>query len=359
MSENVNYSQCWEDPLLLIDSLSISNEDILLSITSGGDNSLALLLEKPKELVSIDLNSSQNYLLELKIASSKALIYEEFLEFLGVKMSSDRLALFEKVRRELPVESRLWWEAHISLIKEGVINVGRFEIFLNSFRKYILPLIHSKKTVEEFLSIADLSEQEEFYEKKWRTKRWRLLFRLFSGRFVLNLFARQKGAFKHVDSPRTGNIYFERFEKNSRVVPIQSNYFMHYCLEGKYRVHALPLYLEEKGYESIRSSHVQLNIVTNNLFNYLRTISDNYFSKFSLSDIFEFLSEKENAELWKEIIRTAKPGAVIVYWNNLVSRSYPEELSDKIFYDKKDVEELGRKDRAFFYGSFHINKVLK
>ena len=52
----INYSQCWEDPAVLNEALAINSQDIVLSITSGGDNTLALLLRNPQRVISIDLN---------------------------------------------------------------------------------------------------------------------------------------------------------------------------------------------------------------------------------------------------------------------------------------------------------------
>jgi len=359
MVDKINYSQCWEDSLLLKKALLISNEDIVLSITSGGDNTLSLLFEKPNRVVSIDFNKAQNYLLELKIATAKALDYQEFLEFLGVIESKKRLDLFNEIKKSLSVESRLWWEEHLYLIKGGVINMGRFERFLSSFKSIVLPLVHSKKTIVKFLSVNNLSEQKSFYKERWNNGRWRFLFKIFSSQFVLKLFARQKGAFRHIDDLEVGNIYFKRFEDKAQTNLIKDNYFMHYCLAGRYKLSALPPYLEKEGYDFIRNNQFNLDIVTDNIFSYLKSVPDNYFSKFNLSDIFEFLSEKENDSLWEEIIRTAKPDALIAYWNNLIPRACPQYLSNNVIEDKEAVIDLHKLDKSFFYGSFHVNKIIK
>ena len=57
----INYSQCWEDPFILLEALSICENDCVISITSGGDNTIALLLAKPKKIVSIDLISVNDH----------------------------------------------------------------------------------------------------------------------------------------------------------------------------------------------------------------------------------------------------------------------------------------------------------
>ena len=88
MDENIiNYSQCWEDPEILMKALNINTDDIVLSVTSGGDNTIALLLSNPQKVIAIDLNPAQNYLLELKLAATKVLSYDEYLSFLGITES--------------------------------------------------------------------------------------------------------------------------------------------------------------------------------------------------------------------------------------------------------------------------------
>ena len=83
------------------------------------------------------------------------------------------------------------------------------------------------------------------------------------------------------------------------------------------------------------------------------------FSKFNLSDIFESLSLPDNDTLWDEIVRTAKNGAVIAYWTNLVQRSYPAHLSSKLKVDDEQIDKLRAKDRVFFYDNFHSYTILK
>ena len=73
----IHYSQCWEDPTTLIKALRISPEDNVISIASGGDNTLALLLENPKSITAIDSNPAQIYLCELKIKAIHEKVYGE------------------------------------------------------------------------------------------------------------------------------------------------------------------------------------------------------------------------------------------------------------------------------------------
>ncbi|KKQ58126.1 MAG: S-adenosylmethionine:diacylglycerol 3-amino-3-carboxypropyl transferase-like protein [Microgenomates group bacterium GW2011_GWC1_38_14] len=357
--ESINYSQCWEDPRILLEALVIGKEDCVLSVTSGGDNTLALLLAGPKKIFSVDLNAAQNHLLELKRAAAKNLNYEEYLEFLGVQESARRMKLFRNIHTDMPSVSQVWWLSHTSLIKQGLVNCGRFERFTSWFARYLLPLIHSKKIISKLLSCRNIDEQKVFYRDWWDTRRWRFFFGLASNRLTLRRFARQRGMFVYVEGETVVDVYRKRLERHLALVPIQGNFFLHYSLTGKYG-DALPTYLEEKGYARLRTAPESvLSLVTANLLNYLQSMPADTFSKFNLSDVFEALSQTENDILWEQIIRTAKPGAIVAYWNNLVPRSYPTHLSPKINTDDNHTSQLRAKDRVFFYDSFHAHTILK
>lgn len=357
--ENINYSQCWEDPQVIIEALSIHPTDRVLSITSGGDNTLALLLADAKKVDSIDLNPTQNYLLELKKSAAKYLAYDEYLELMGVRASERRKALFEKVESSLSPAAATWWSNQQNLIERGIIHCGRFERFTVTFARYVLPLIHSRGTILEFLTCRDIQEQKDFYKNRWNSWRWRFFFGLASNRLMLRRFARQKGMFSYAGGQTVADVYRERLERHLTSVLMRGNYFLHYSLTGEYG-EDLPPYLEERGYQQLRKiPESTLSITTDNLLNYLRSMPDNSFSKFNLSDIFEALSPEENDIVWQEIIRTAKSGATVAYWNNLVRRSYPAHQSALIRTNENQLSQLRAKDRVFFYDSFHAHTIFK
>lgn len=355
----INYSQCWEDPEVLTKALNIKANDIVLSVTSGGDNTLALLLCNPKRIVAIDSNPAQNHLLELKLAATNGLNYNEYLSFLGATDSCSRHQSFTKIRRYLTNEANDWWSTNDKLIEIGIINGGRFERFLNLFRKYFLPLVHSTETITKFLSVSSLKLQRKFYKNHWNIKKWRMYFRLATSSYVLKYLARQRGMFKYTEMKIFSDKYLNRLESNIYNIPITSNNYLHYCLTGNFGK-ALPIYLKRMSYETLKENKTnKLSIVTNDLLDHLMSISSNSYSKYNLSDVFEALSNREIDKLWKEIIRTSKKDAIIVYWDNLLPRPVPSKFSDMVKAEKNLQRKLTQQDRVFFYGGLHVYKVIK
>ena len=90
LSEIVENSTVWEDPEIIQKALRINKNDRVLTITSAGCNVLNFLLYDPKEILSVDYNPYQNYILELKIEGIRHLNYDEFVELIGLKLSKKR-----------------------------------------------------------------------------------------------------------------------------------------------------------------------------------------------------------------------------------------------------------------------------
>ncbi|MEK9177160.1 MAG: DUF3419 family protein [Patescibacteria group bacterium] len=353
----MSYSQSWEDVSALKDALRVTPDDTVLSITSGGDNALALLLGGAARVVSVDVNPAQNHLLELKLAAARSLGYEEFIAFLGVENSKERMALAKRVLPLLSQGAREWFTSHLALIERGVIHAGRFERFLDVFRRFGLPLAHSRKEVEAFLASPTLEEQRDFFHRVWDSPRWRLLFSVFASRPVLARFARGPGLFAHAREGSVAKEFLARFARVAESLPLRDNYFIHYCLTGRYGS-VLPPYVREENFETLKRLPPDvLALVSEDLVSFLAREPVGSFSKWNLSDVFEGFSEEENARVWVEIVRTSRPGAVVAYWNNLVPRSFPAELADKIADDVPGAADLHARDRVFFYGSFHRNVI--
>jgi len=352
----INYSQCWEDTDLLKKALGISNDDVVLSITSGGDNTLALLLENPRKIFSIDIHPSQNHIAELKLQSPKALRYEEYLELLGVNDSSKRWDYYIRASEYLSDSVRLWFEANMNLVEQGIIHSGKFEKYLNVFRKYLLPLVHSKQIISQFINQNSLQDQISFYEKVWDTWRWRFFFGIATNSSLLRKLARQKGASKQNSEDES---YLHRLECLICRDHLKTNFYLNYALTGEYG-DLLPDYLLKKNYNTLHDSNSeQCEFKNMDLLSFLKKTSDNSLTKYNLSDAFEFSSGEDAFEIWGEIIRTAKQGAKVVYWCNQIDHLAPHEVERSVARDTDLEKNLVSQDRLYFYRSFHIYTITK
>ncbi len=355
----IHYSQCWEDPDVLVKALGVTPGDEVLSISSGGDNTLALALESPRRITAIDINPAQNYLLELKSAAIRVLSYRSFLEFLGIHPSAERGRVFLTLKPHLSGAARVWWEKRGSLISKGIIHAGKFERYLALFRR-VLPLVHSRKMTDEFLSMKTLADQERFYIEKWDTFRWRLVFALLFNRPFLNLFGRGPNSFVYVGRKDIASHYRGRVERALREIPVAGNYFIAFILTGGYpSADHLPPYLKEGNFGRLKEAIGKIQFVHGEVRKFLSAQRENSFSKFNLSDIFETMSEEETQGMFRELARVGRDGGAIAYWNNLVRRNSRGALNGTIAGEPETAAALRQDDRVFFYDRFVVERIRK
>ena len=77
------YAFTWEDPAEDQRLLNIGRDDVVFAITSAGDNVLSYALHRPRSIHAVDLNPTQNHLLELKVAAFSSLPYADVWKLFG------------------------------------------------------------------------------------------------------------------------------------------------------------------------------------------------------------------------------------------------------------------------------------
>ncbi|MBI6545951.1 MAG: DUF3419 family protein [Cyanobacteria bacterium NC_groundwater_1444_Ag_S-0.65um_54_12] len=352
----IGYANCWEDPLVLQAALQVGPGDRCLSITSGGCNTLALLLHDPASIVGLDFNPNQNHLLRLKMACLCVLDHGEKLELLGVRASARRTELYQRVRGELPSESRQFWDANRGMIMQGVLFAGRLERYMRLFGKLIGLILGSSK-IDQFMACPDVEAQRSFYRRHWDGLRWRSLFDIFFSRAVLSR-AKDQTHFRYVDFRGFGKRFRARAQHLLTDLPLAENYFMALTLLGKfYREEYLPPYLLAEHHEILRSRLDRIQLINGDLEGYLARIPDEEFTRFNLSNLFDWFSEANFVRVHREIVRVAKNEARLCWWNTLAVRHLPGEIPEIVPEDGLAVELLAR-DR-FIYAQFQVGRISK
>lgn len=354
------FSQCWEDPLVGAEALQVSPGDVVVSVTSGGCNSLALAMARPSRIISVDLNDAQNWLLELKIAGACSLTHGEYLEFLGVRPSRRRAAMYRTCRGELSPGARAFWDERVRTIKKGVLQAGRYERYLGVFRR-ILKLVQGGRKIRRLFECQTLQAQRRFYEDQWNTRRWRLFFRIFFSRFVLGRGGLDPKCFSFVDGIDDFGEHFRRLARHVLVdLPIRENYFLAQICLGRYlNEQALPPYLQAENFAALRENVRCIEPVTAKVGDVLADLPDRSVNAFNLSNVFEWVSPGVFEEMLREIHRVAAPAGRLCYWNLLVRRSHPASLDGLFAPENELAARLLHEDRSFVYSNFEVASVTK
>ena len=361
----IRYSQCWEDTRVVLDALDVQEDDLCVSIASAGDNSLALLTGNPGKVISLDLNACQLALVDLKIRAMEKLEREEVLLLLGYiscgsgkrkETIACRLKLFTKLAPYLKKETLDYFHENKALIENGLAGCGKFEKYFKIFRTCVLPLVHSKKTVEELVAEKNYEERLEFYHERWNTTRWQLLFKIFFSNKVMGLLGRDPQFFKYATQSLPeflqGSVYNALVNEDP-----SKNPYLHWILFGEYR-DVLPFWLEEENYSKIKNNIDRIEIRKQSLEEFLEECPSGSVDCWNLSDIFEYMSEANFRTLLERIARKSGSGARLAYWNMLVPRSVKGSYGiTKIRRDEVRSAKLYAASQTFFYTRFNLEVI--
>jgi S-adenosylmethionine-diacylglycerol 3-amino-3-carboxypropyl transferase len=347
----IRYANVWEDAALLLRGLDARHGARHLSIASAGDNALMLLTTDPEIVVAVDINAPQLHLCELKCAAMRALGHADFLAFVGFQPSESRRAVFEKIAPDLSEPARAFWVQHLVLIEKGVIFSGKFERYFQLFARWVLPLIHSQKTVFQLLAPKSAAEQHDFYHSKWNTWRWRLLFKIFFSKWVMGRAGRDPAFLAQVKIP-VGEFIFQKAERHLCSTAAQHNHILRFNLTGHFG-DTLPDYAQPENFEKIKARldrlHLHLGMAESAVERFGR------FDCFNLSNIFEYMDEAVFRVVGAQLLAGANPGARFAYWNLMVPRNLVNLFPDRLSHDAEACQKWTTEDRGFFYNQFVVN----
>lgn len=355
LAGRLSYAQCWEDPRLLREALCIQPTSRVLSIASGGCNSLDLALAGAQEVVAVDLSEPQLALTELKMAGAD-LDYEDFLILLGL-LEGDAWSLYKTLRPSLSEPSQRFLDSSESGFESGLLASGKFESYFATFRKKVIPLVHSKKRIRELLSLETLEEQHAFFENSWNTWRWRGLFRMFFSRFVMARLGRSKAHFEQVEG-KVADRLLERTEHVLTQLPVRDNPFLQWILTGEFlSIDNSHTYLSEAGHAQLKDVRERVRLKHGSLVDVLNDSPNERFDAFNLSNIGEYLDPATWESLYTSLVKGANPQATFAYWNLFVPRSCPDSIRGDVLPLPELSASLIQKDRAFFYSAFQVERV--
>jgi S-adenosylmethionine-diacylglycerol 3-amino-3-carboxypropyl transferase len=351
--EHLVFTMSWEDPALDREAFGLSPGADVAIVTSGGCNALTLLLDDPRHVLAFDYNPTQRFVLELKASAFRRLDYDGVLELLGVRKSRRRGALVEGVLPGLSPAARAFWAAQPWLVRDGVLNGGRYERFLAYFRR-LLRVIQGRRRMEALFEPRDPRGRERFYDEQWNRLPWRLLFQLFFNKRVLARRGLSANYFTFDDGSRSfADSFYRRATHALRDLSVHDNHFLAQYVLGGYREGVLPEYLRRGSFETIRSRVDRLEIVTADV----RTVFDlrpAAFDAICLSNVFELMPADETAAVLRRVAAALRPGGRMTLRNLMIPRAVEPGFYPVLNPDPIHARALLAQDRSFVYASFQV-----
>jgi S-adenosylmethionine-diacylglycerol 3-amino-3-carboxypropyl transferase len=369
--QHLVYPQIWEDPLVDMAALRIGPDDRIVTIASGGCNVLSYLTANPAQITAVDLNGAHIALNQLKLCALKNLPdYDSFFRFFGRADSPANVAAFEtRLRPQLDAASRAYWDGRgidgrrrINAFSHNFYRHGLLGRFLGAghllARLYGVDLgaLLRAKTLEEQRVVFD-RELAPLIEKRF--VRW--LTRQPASLYGLGIPPSQYRALSG-DSPEgIATVLKQRVERLACGFPVADNYFAWQAFGRRYAPDdnpSVPPYLERENFEAVRMRADRVRLRHGSMTTFLAEAPAQSLDCYVLLDAQDWMNDADLTALWSEILRTARPGARVIFRTaadeRLLPGRVPASILDAFHYDAEVCRAFADKDRSSIYGGFHL-----
>lgn len=365
------YAQIWEDPDVDIAAMQLGRGHRVVTIASGGCNALSYLVADPARIEAVDLNVAHVAFNRLKLAALRVLPdYESFRGVYGRGGHDGAVRLYEEcLRLHIDAQSRSYWDSRgwngrrrISMLEGDLYRHGLLGLFIGwghwVARLYDVNLRH-------MLNAADIEEQRDFFDNRIAPLfdkplvRW--LTRKRSTLFGLGIPPQQYEALASTGEGDMAAVLRERLRKLSCDFPLADNYFAWQAFGRGYgdcEEDPLPPYLQRDKFELLRERAERVTIANASYADFLAAKPHASVDRFVLLDAQDWMSDAQLNELWREITRTAAPGARVIFRTAAVPSLLPGRVNDDVLarWEYREVESLAlhARDRSAIYGGFHL-----
>jgi S-adenosylmethionine-diacylglycerol 3-amino-3-carboxypropyl transferase len=369
--QHLVYPQIWEDPLVDMEALRIRPDDHIVAIASGGCNVLSYLAADPARITAVDLNGAHIALNRLKLCALKNLPdYEAFFRFFGHADSRANVLAYQTLLRpRLDSDSRAYWDGRGFGVRRRIHGfadnfyrhglLGRF-IGLGHLlaRLYGVDLgaILKARTLEEQRAVFD-QQLAPLVDRPF--VRW--LARQPATLYGLGIPPSQYRALSGDSPDGIAAVLKQRVERLACGFPIAENYFAWQAFGRRYAPDAnasLPPYLQRGNFDALRMRADRVRPHHGSMTAFLAESAAESLDCYVLLDAQDWMSDADLTALWTQILRTARPGARVIFRTaadeRLLPGRVPPDILDAFVYDADRRQALGRKDRSSIYGGFHL-----
>jgi S-adenosylmethionine-diacylglycerol 3-amino-3-carboxypropyl transferase len=365
------YPQIWEDPEVDISALKLDSSSRIMTIASGGCNVMNYLTEGPEAVRAIDLNPAHVALTRLKLAAIKHLPdYESFFLFFGHADDKRNIENYDRyIAPHLDAFSRRYWEGwsigrgrRINYFTKNLYQFGLLGRFISAV--HILAKIYGQDP-REIITAKTREEQAEIFD--------RTLGPIFEKPFVkwlcsfpvalygLGIPPAQFDALSKSSGGDMAGLLKSRLRRLAVDFPIEDNYFAWQAFGRGYdrnRKVAVPRYLSQANYERLKKNADRVEVYHTTITGFLQSQPQSSLDCYVFLDAQDWMNADQLTELWREVLRTARAGARVIFRTagetSPLTAALPAELLSPWQYDPSASAIAVPKDRSSIYGGFHV-----
>ena len=365
------YPQIWEDPRADMEALELTNQSRVVTIASGGCNVMSYLVANPAQIYAIDLNETHLALLKLKLAAARHLPnHTTFYRFFGGADDRRNVQLYhDLVAPHLDADARAYWEGR------DLSGRRRISRFARNFYRYgllgrFIATGHLAARAfganpRRMLEARTIEEQQDIFAREIAPAfdhpvlRWITSNR--ASLFGLGIPPVQYDALSDNGARPMADVLKERACRLATGFDLKDNYFAWQAFGRGYAAGGTgpcPPYLSKENFLAIKTRTNRVSVVHDNMIRFLANEPAGSLDRYVLLDAQDWMDDGALNALWREITRTAQPGARVIFRTAGETSILPGRVSSATLeswtYDAARSAEIHARDRSAIYGGFHL-----
>lgn len=364
------YPQIWEDPAIDLEAMRLKDGERLVAIASGGCNVFSYLTGADVRITAVDLNPAHVAYNKLKRAAVEHLPGYTALHrfFADADSRANIAAYYAHLQPRLDWTTRSYWEGRdgigrrrIGYFGHNVYHHGLLGLFIGA--GHMLARVHGRDP-RRLLSAKSQAEQREIFDSEiaplFEMRHIRWLCEQPAALFGLGIppsqFDELKGKEAHM-----ATVLKARLERLACGFALKDNYFAWQAFGRRYATgpHApLPPYLERQHYETLRQRAPAVDIRHASFTDFLASQPAASHDAYVLLDAQDWMTDEQLSAVWREIARTGRPGARVIFRTageeTILPGRIPAEILSRFSYDAAACREMTARDRSSIYGGFHL-----
>ncbi len=363
------YPQIWEDPDIDLEALNLQRGEHLIAIASGGCNVLSYITAQDVNVTAIDLNPAHIALNKLKVTAARRLPdYAAFHKFFAEADSKDNVAVYRAyLQPYLDSATQTYWEGRDKLGRRRINYFGR-----NIYRRgllgafitagHMLARAHGRDP-RKMLKAGSLEEQRRIYDQElaplFRKRHIRWLMDRPTALFGLGIPPSQFTALKGSEATMA-TVLEERLQRLACDFDLADNYFAWQAFGQSYGSAGAPLppYLQRDRFQALKARVDNVDIKHASFTEHLSELPDSSRDAYVLLDAQDWMTDSQLTALWRQIVRTAKPGARVIFRTageeTILPGRVPDVILSRFDYDPEAGKAWTARDRSAIYGGFHL-----
>lgn len=339
----------------------IDENSQLLAISGAGCGAAAHVAARPRRMDLVDMNYHHLALTALKIQSmSRSSSYDQFYEMFGRGYCERSQSTIGQLLKDSPAWIQDYWVRNHGYFKKNFYAEG-MTAKLSQYLRKTAGL--EKQWLHDIGSLPTEDRKQRVLNdlNPALQKRFKLLSKTVLSNVGLGINKTQKSRLEEqFESTDFLDIVLAHIEKLAET-DIARNWFVWHGLFGEFNHEledSLPPWVRRDRFENAQDYDGSTHFHRRNLFQVLESAGSQTWTHYSLLDMPDWLSEAEQANLAKEILRTSRDGAMVLYRSvtedNWLSRY---EQGKRFHYQEEDSAAASEGDRSCLYSHVRFYRV--